>query len=618
MNEPALLEVKDLSVRFGAGPGAVEAVKGASFTIDRGETLALVGKSGSGKSVTALSVLQLLPYPIASHPGGSIRFRGREMVGAPAGELLKVRGNNVSMIFQEPMTSLNPLHTIERQINEVLFLHKGLGREAARKRTLELLDQVGIADAAKRLDAYPHQLSGGQRQRVMIAMALANEPDLLIADEPTTALDVTIQAQILKLLKNLQARYGMALLFITHDLGIVRKMADRVCVMTRGEIVEHGLVDEVFDRPQHAYTRHLLSAEPRGRPAPGDPAAPVVMQADDIKVHFPIKRGVMRRTVDHVKAVDGVDLVIREGHTLGLVGESGSGKTTLGLALLRLERSEGAIRFEKHDLQALSQRALRPLRREMQIVFQDPFSSLSPRMSVSQIVGEGLEVHKIGSEAERRDLIERTLAEVGPRSLVARPLSARILRRPAPAHRHRPRPGAEAALHRARRADLGARHERAGADRRPAARPAGPPSAGLSLHQPRSQGRACAGRRGRGAAPRQGRRAWALATDLRDATRCLHPGPDRRRVQSRGDRRRQRRGQYLGRSRTPRLAQSFSQSGSASFFRNSACAASSAALTAKGRGARTGKAGEAAAAPDAAWISGARPRSRWRPPLSSR
>jgi microcin C transport system ATP-binding protein len=417
MNEPALLptllEVRDLSVRFGAGPDTVEAVKGASFTISGGETVALVGESGSGKSVTALSVLQLLPYPVASHPSGSIRFQGREMIGAPARELLEVRGNRVSMIFQEPMTSLNPLHTIERQINEVLFLHKGLGREAARKRTLELLDQVGIADAAKRLDAYPHQLSGGQRQRVMIAMALANEPDLLIADEPTTALDVTIQAQILKLLKTLQARYGMALLFITHDLGIVRKMADRVCVMTKGEIVEQGPVDQVFDHPQHAYTRHLLSAEPRGRPSSGNPAAPVVMQADDIKVHFPIKRGVMRRTVDHVKAVDGVDLVIREGHTLGLVGESGSGKTTLGLALLRLERSQGAIRFEKHDLQALSQRELRPLRREMQIVFQDPFSSLSPRMSVSQIVGEGLEVHKIGSEAERHALIERTLAEVG-------------------------------------------------------------------------------------------------------------------------------------------------------------------------------------------------------------
>jgi microcin C transport system ATP-binding protein len=413
MNKPTLLEVRDLSVRFGAGPDAVEAVKGASFTISRGETVALVGESGSGKSVTALSVLQLLPYPMASHPSGSIRFQGREMIGAPARELLEVRGNRVSMIFQEPMTSLNPLHTIERQINEVLFLHKGLGREAARKRTLELLDQVGIADAAKRLDAYPHQLSGGQRQRVMIAMALANEPDLLIADEPTTALDVTIQAQILKLLKTLQARYGMALLFITHDLGIVRKMADRVCVMTKGEIVEQGPVDQVFDHPQHAYTRHLLSAEPRGRPPSGDPAAPVVMQAADIKVHFPIKRGVMRRTVDHVKAVDGVDLVIREGHTLGLVGESGSGKTTLGLALLRLERSQGAIRFENRDLQALSQRELRPLRREMQIVFQDPFSSLSPRMSVSQIVGEGLEVHKIGSEAERHALIERTLAEVG-------------------------------------------------------------------------------------------------------------------------------------------------------------------------------------------------------------
>jgi len=413
MSDPALLEVRDLSVRFGAGPGAVEAVTGASFTIDRGETLALVGESGSGKSVTALSVLQLLPYPVASHPSGSIRFQGSEMIGAAPRELLKVRGNRVSMIFQEPMTSLNPLHTIERQINEVLFLHKGLGREAARRRTLELLDQVGIADAAKRLDAYPHQLSGGQRQRVMIAMALANEPDLLIADEPTTALDVTIQAQILKLLKTLQARYGMALLFITHDLGIVRKMADRVCVMTRGEIVEQGPVGQVFDHPQHAYTRHLLSAEPKGRPPPGNPSAPVVLQVDDIKVHFPIKRGVMRRTVDHVKAVDGVDLLIREGHTLGLVGESGSGKTTLGLALLRLEPSQGAIRFEKHDLQALNQRALRPLRREMQIVFQDPFSSLSPRMSVSEIVGEGLEVHKIGNEAERRSLIERTLAEVG-------------------------------------------------------------------------------------------------------------------------------------------------------------------------------------------------------------
>ena len=413
MSDPALLEVKDLSVNFGTGDKAVRAVRGVSFDIKRGETVALVGESGSGKSVTALSVLQLLAYPAASHPTGSIRFQGKELVGASTRDLLSVRGNRISMIFQEPMTSLNPLHTIERQVNEVLILHKGLSREAARKRTLELLDQVGIPDAANRLDAYPHQLSGGQRQRVMIAMALANEPDLLIADEPTTALDVTIQAQILKLLKSLQARYGMALLFITHDLGIVRKMADRVCVMTQGRIVEQGPVADVFDRPQHSYTQHLLSAEPKGRPAAADPAAPEILRLDDLKVHFPIRRGVMRRTVGHVKAVDGVSLALREGHTIGLVGESGSGKTTLGLALLRLERSAGGIRFDGRDLQGLSQRQLRPMRREMQIVFQDPFSSLSPRMSVGEIVGEGLEVHGIGTREERSVLIDQVLREVG-------------------------------------------------------------------------------------------------------------------------------------------------------------------------------------------------------------
>ena len=413
MSDPVLLEVKDLSVNFGTGDKAVRAVRGVSFDIRRGETVALVGESGSGKSVTALSVLQLLAYPAASHPTGSIRFQGKELVGASTRELLSVRGNRISMIFQEPMTSLNPLHTIERQVNEVLILHKGLSREAARKRTLELLEQVGIPDAANRLDAYPHQLSGGQRQRVMIAMALANEPDLLIADEPTTALDVTIQAQILKLLKSLQARYGMALLFITHDLGIVRKMADRVCVMTQGRIVEQGPVAEVFDRPQHSYTQHLLSAEPKGRPAAVDPAAPEILRLDDLKVHFPIRRGVMRRTVGHVKAVDGVSLALRAGHTIGLVGESGSGKTTLGLALLRLERSEGGIRFDARDLQGLSQRELRPMRREMQIVFQDPFSSLSPRMSVGEIVGEGLEVHRIGTKQERDVLIDQVLREVG-------------------------------------------------------------------------------------------------------------------------------------------------------------------------------------------------------------
>jgi len=410
---PALLEVKNLAVNFGAGEDPVRAVRGVSFDIGRGETVALVGESGSGKSVTALSVLQLLPYPTASHPTGSIRFQGRELVGASARELLQVRGNRISMIFQEPMTSLNPLHTIERQVNEVLILHKGLSRAAARKRTLELLEQVGIPEAAKRLDADPHQLSGGQRQRVMIAMALANEPDLLIADEPTTALDVTIQAQILKLLKSLQARYGMALLFITHDLGVVRKIADRVCVMTQGRIVEQGPVARVFDDPQHSYTQHLLSAEPKGRPVVADPAAPEILRLDDLKVHFPIKRGVLRRTVGHVKAVDGVSIRLQAGHTIGLVGESGSGKTTLGLALLRLERSAGGIRFGGRDLQALGQRDLRPLRREMQIVFQDPFSSLSPRMSVGEIVGEGLEVHRIGTREERVAMIDHALHEVG-------------------------------------------------------------------------------------------------------------------------------------------------------------------------------------------------------------
>ena len=413
MTDASLLEVKNLSVNFGTGDDAVRAVENVSFEIKRGETLAVVGESGSGKSVTALSILQLLPYPMANHPTGSIRFQGRELVGAPPRDLLDVRGNRISMIFQEPMTSLNPLHTIERQVNEVLILHKGLTRSAARKRTLELLEQVGIPEAATRLDAFPHQLSGGQRQRVMIAMALANEPDLLIADEPTTALDVTIQAQILKLLKTLQARYGMALLFITHDLGIVRKMADRVCVMTKGLIVEQGPVAEVFDNPQHSYTQHLLSAEPKGRPAPADPAAAEILALDDVKVHFPIKRGVLRRTVGYIKSVDGVSLSLREGHTIGLVGESGSGKTTLGLALLRLEGSKGGIQFDKQDLQALSQREIRPLRRQMQIVFQDPFSSLSPRMSVGEIVGEGLQVHKIGSEAERSRMIDQALTEVG-------------------------------------------------------------------------------------------------------------------------------------------------------------------------------------------------------------
>jgi microcin C transport system ATP-binding protein len=410
-----LLRVRDLSVTFDVGGGrAVQAVDRVSFELEKGETLALVGESGSGKSVTALSVLQLLPYPIASHPaGGSITFKGEELIGAPEGRLRKVRGNRIAMIFQEPMTSLNPLHTIEKQVGEVLQIHKGLSGSAARARIIELLRLVGLgAQAEKRLDAYPHQLSGGQRQRVMIAMALANEPDLLIADEPTTAVDVTIQAQLLKLLGELQQRLGMAMLFITHDLGIVRKLAHRVCVMQQGRIVEAGAVEDVFGNPQHAYTRHLLAAEPKGDPAPPPPDARTVVAARDIKVWFPIKAGVFRHTVGHVKAVDGVDITLKEGHTLGVVGESGSGKTTLGLALLRLESSQGTITFDGREIQDLRAREMRPLRREMQIVFQDPFGSLSPRLSVGEIIEEGLKIHRIGTADERDRRIVEALEEV--------------------------------------------------------------------------------------------------------------------------------------------------------------------------------------------------------------
>jgi microcin C transport system ATP-binding protein len=412
-----LLEIRNLGVTFAGRAGAqpVEAVKGVSFTLDRGETLALVGESGSGKSVTALSVLQLLPYPVAAHrEGSSIRFAGEELIGAPPEELRRVRGNRIAMVFQEPMTSLNPLHTLERQIAETLLIHKHMSPAAARRRTIELLRLVGLPDAESRLGAYPHQLSGGQRQRVMIAMAIANEPDMLIADEPTTALDVTIQAHILELLKDLRDRFGMALLLITHDLTIVRKMADRLCIMTGGEIVEAGPTADIFARPRHPYTRRLLAAEPKGRAAPADPAAPELMAADNVRVWFPIRRGVLRRVGGYVKAVDGVSLAVRTGTTLGVVGESGSGKTTLGLALLRLTEAEGHIRFAEHDIAGLGQRQLRPLRRQMQVVFQDPFSSLSPRLSVAQIVEEGLKVHRLAaSPAERRHMIETALVEVG-------------------------------------------------------------------------------------------------------------------------------------------------------------------------------------------------------------
>ncbi|MBO6891805.1 MAG: ABC transporter ATP-binding protein [Roseibium sp.] len=414
MSGQTLLSVKDLSVAFTQGGKETLAVDRISFDIMKGETVAIVGESGSGKSVSALSVLKLLPYPAASHPTGKILMEGRDLLHASDAELREARGNVVSMIFQEPMTSLNPLHTVEKQISEILKIHRGMSDTAARERVLELLNQVGIRDPEKRLSSYPHQLSGGQRQRVMIAMALANEPDLLIADEPTTALDVTVQAQILELLKDLQRKHGMAMLFITHDLGIVEKFADRVCVMTAGKIVEQGPVAQIFSDPRHEYTRHLLAAEPKGDPPATDKNKPIVVQAENLKVWFPVKRGLMRKTVDHIKAVDGIDITVREGQTLGIVGESGSGKTTLGLAILRMISSEGRIAFNSKDIQGNSWKEMRPLRRDMQIVFQDPFGALSPRMSVADIVGEGLLVHFPHLSADERDRkVASALEEVG-------------------------------------------------------------------------------------------------------------------------------------------------------------------------------------------------------------
>jgi microcin C transport system ATP-binding protein len=414
-----LLQITDLHVAF-RGDGDepdVDAVRGVSLDVTRGETVALVGESGSGKSVTALSILGLLPYPKAHHPGGSIRLRGQEILGAPAATLRAILGNRVSMIFQEPMTSLNPLHTVEQQIAETLRVHRGLGRSAARRRVLELLGQVHLSDAERMARSWPHQLSGGQRQRVMIAMALANEPDLLVADEPTTALDVTVQAHILELLRQLQRRMDMSMLLITHDLTIVRHLADRVFVMTEGRIVEHGETARVFDSPQHPYTRKLLASEPPPRQVTagsGPPSEAPLMEAGNVKVWFPIRRGLLRRTVGHVRAVDGISLSVRPGHCVGVVGESGSGKTTLGLALLRLQDADGQLRFAGHDLQGLTKRQLRPLRRDMQIVFQDPFGSLSPRLSAYQIVEEGLRVHGIGENAgQRRDIVAGALREVG-------------------------------------------------------------------------------------------------------------------------------------------------------------------------------------------------------------
>lgn len=419
MNHPAdnsqpLLDIHNLSVSFGSGASEARAVKNVSLTVDRGEAVALVGESGSGKSVTALSVMQLLPYPFAHHPTGSILYRGDELVGAGPSLLRAVRGNEISMIFQEPMTSLNPLHTIDKQIAESLKLHRGLTGAAATDRVLELLDLVGIRNAKQRLTAYPHELSGGQRQRVMIAMALANEPDLLIADEPTTALDVTIQAQILELLKDLQSRLGMALLLITHDLGVVRKMADRICVMTDGEIVERGTPQQIFESPQHPYTRHLLSAEPRPKELRDERQTHVVLDARDIKVWYPVAKTFFGRVKSYVKACDGIDIRVNAGRTIGVVGESGSGKTTLGLALLKLIKSEGEIFFHDHPVHEYSTTQMRDLRQRMQIVFQDPFGSLSPRLSIQQIVEEGLRVHQPNmSEIDRNNAVAQVIDEVG-------------------------------------------------------------------------------------------------------------------------------------------------------------------------------------------------------------
>ena len=409
-----LLRAEDLSIAFRSGQTTNLAVKGVTFEVGKGETVALVGESGSGKTVSALSVLRLLPYPAASHPTGKIMFDGKDLLTLPLPDMRDIRGARISIIFQEPMTSLNPLHTIEKQVGEVLKLHRNMDDAAIRKRVLELLHKVGVRDPEQRLGAFPHQLSGGQRQRVMIAMALANEPDLLIADEPTTALDVTIQAQILELLKELQAELGMAMLLITHDLGVVRKMADRVYVMNAGEIVEEGITKEVFADPKHAYTRHLISAEPKGTAPPADTSRPIVVETDNLKVWFPIRKGLLRRTVDHVKAVDGLSLKLHAGQTLGVVGESGSGKTTLGLAIMRLISSQGPVVYLGKRIDGLDSRAMRPLRKEMQIVFQDPYGSLSPRLSVGQIIEEGLLIQqpKLSYDA-RRERIGQTLKEVG-------------------------------------------------------------------------------------------------------------------------------------------------------------------------------------------------------------
>ena len=412
MAEP-LLKIENLSVDFRSGRQTVHAAVDVSLEVYPGETLALVGESGSGKSVTAHSILRLLPYPMASHPSGKIFFNGTECLTAGPEKLKDIRGNQVGVIFQEPMTALNPLHNIEKQIGETLLLHQGMNNEQAAERACQLLKMVGIENAEKRLSSFPHELSGGQRQRVMIAMALANDPALLIADEPTTALDVTIQAQILDLLKDLQKKMKLAVLLITHDFNVVRRVSDRVCVMYKGRIVETGETQKVFKDPQHEYTKLLIEAEPGGSPCEVRPDAPEVLHTDDLKVWFPIKKGVFRRTAGYIKAVNGITVRVKQGHCLGIVGESGSGKSTLGLAVLRLLSSRGLIEFQGLRLDNLNQRRIRPLRRELQIVFQDPFGSLSPRMSVERIVAEGLAAYDREHDSNREEKVIKALTEVG-------------------------------------------------------------------------------------------------------------------------------------------------------------------------------------------------------------
>lgn len=414
MKKDPILKVSNLSVDFHQQTRVTHAVKNISFSLGEGETLGLVGESGSGKSVTAHSILKLLPYPVAQHPGGSIEFKGEDLIQQDELRMQQIRGSMISMIFQEPMTSLNPLHTVEKQIGEILWLHQGLSVADARKKTIELLDLVGIPDPASRLKAYPSELSGGQRQRVMIAMSLANEPELLIADEPTTALDVTVQKQILDLLKELQEKLSMSILLISHDLGVVKHFCDRVIVMNQGELIEEGPTDTVFDNPSHAYTKHLIDSEPDGDPAQVTGDESTILSTDNLRVWFPIKKGLLKRTVDHVKAVNDFSVTLKQGHTLGIVGESGSGKSTFGLAIMQLIASEGGVNFDGVELKSLTRKEIRDIRREIQIVFQDPFGSLSPRMSIAQIISEGLEIHgQDKTEEDIENLVVQAMIDVG-------------------------------------------------------------------------------------------------------------------------------------------------------------------------------------------------------------